>query len=67
MGLNIWDAVFSALDVIADKDLFPFAIDSFGNYICLNLRDGEVVFWDHETGRINTTEKNLGAFIDNLY
>ena len=61
------DTVFTALEAVDDKDLFPFAIDSFGNYICLDLRNEEVVFWDHETGTTASTEKNMESFIDSLY
>ena len=61
------DAVFKALDVVQDKNLFPFGIDPFGNYICLNLKSEEVVFWDHETDRIESTGKKLKQFIESLY
>ena len=61
------DTVFKALDVVQDKNLFPFGIDPFGNYICLNLKSEEVVFWDHETDRIESTGKKLKQFIESLY
>mgnify|MGYP002765457652 FL=1 len=61
------DTVFTALEVIEDKNLFPFAIDSFGNYICLDLTTEEVVFWDHETGEVSSTEKNLKDLLQSLY
>lgn len=61
------DTVFTALSVIQDKNLMPFAIDSFGNYICLDIAEGVVVFWDHETGEVYQTDKGIEAFIESLY
>ena len=61
------DSVYTALDVIDDRNLMPFAIDSFGNYICLELNSNNVVFWDHETGDIFTTGKGIDAFMESLY
>ena len=61
------DTVFTALEVVEDKNLFPFAIDPFGNYICVNLTTEEVVFWNHETGETSSTEKNINDFLKSLY
>ena len=61
------DTVYTALEVIEDKNLFPFAIDSFGNYICMDLEKEEVVFWDHESSNVYSTEKDLESFMDSLY
>ena len=61
------DTVFTALEAIEDKNLFPFAIDSFGNYICLELTTEDVVFWNHETGEVSSTHKGLQDLLDNLY
>lgn len=61
------DTVYTALEVITDKDFFPFAIDPFGNYICMNLKNEEIVFWNHETGEVNSTGKKLDAFLKSLY
>lgn len=61
------DTVFTALSVIDDKDLMPFAIDSFGNYVCLDLVNEDVVFWDHEIGEAFSTEKKLAEFLEQLY
>lgn len=61
------DSVYTALSVIEDKNLMPFAIDSFGNYICLELNSNNVVFWDHESGDVFSTEKNVADFMNSLY
>ncbi len=61
------DTVFTALEVVDDKKLFPFAIDSFGNYICLDLTTEDVVFWDHETGEVSSTQKSLENLLESLY
>ncbi len=61
------DSVFTAFAVINDSDLIPFGIDPFGNYICYSLKDSKVVFWDHETSRIDSTGKTLNEFIEELY
>lgn len=61
------DTVFTALSVIDNKSLMPFAIDPFGNYICMDLQKCTVVFWDHETGDVFSTDKELDSFMDSLY
>lgn len=61
------DTVYTALNVIENVTIFPFAIDSFGNYICIDLETNEVVFWDHETDRITNTGRSLINLIDSLY
>lgn len=64
------DTIFTALEVVEDKDLIPFAIDPFGNYICYSLKNGAIVFWDHENegdDGVSSTGKNLTAFLENLY
>lgn len=61
------DRVYPALEAVKDKNLIPFAIDPFGNYICYALDKNEIVFWDHETDDTASTGKNLEQFIENLY
>lgn len=61
------DRVYLALEAIKDKNLIPFAIDPFGNYICYALDKNEIVFWDHETDKEVSTGKNLEKFIKSLY
>jgi hypothetical protein len=61
------DSVFDALTVIDDRNLLPFAVDSFGNYICYSLNENVVVFWNHETSNVSSTEKDLQEFQEALY
>ena len=61
------DSVFDALEVIEDKDLIPFGIDPFGNYICYSLKEKKIVFWNHETGRTESTEKSQQQKQESLY
>ena len=66
-GESDTDSVFTALSVIADSNLIPFGIDPFGNYICYDLKEKRVVFWNHETDKVDLTGKTLTDFIDSLY
>ena len=61
------DTVFTAFSTIEDSNLIPFGIDPFGNYICYSLKDKTVVFWNHETNEVNSTDKTLNVFLDALY
>ncbi len=61
------DTVFTALYSINDKNLMPFAIDPFGNYICYTLNSKEIVFWDHENNITESTHKGLESFLESLY
>lgn len=61
------DSVFLALKVIDDKNLLPFAIDPFGNFNCLDIKDNMVVYWNHELDEVSSTGKNLSEFIGSLY
>jgi hypothetical protein len=58
--------------------LLPIAGDEFGNYVCIDVRDGgdgPVLFWDHEEGfddgepdfsNLHEIAPNLQAFLDGL-
>lgn len=61
------DTVFTALNVIKDKNLLPFAIDPFGNYICYDIPKSVVVFWNHETNTVSSTNMDLDEFLSSLY
>ena len=66
-GESDTDSVFTAFRVIKEKELIPFGIDPFGNYICYSLKDSKIVFWDHETDNVTTIADNLTVFLDSLY
>ena len=61
------ESVFDVLPIIVDKNLLPFGVDPFGNYICYAVREKEIVFWDHETDKVISTGKILKDFIKELY
>ena len=61
------DSVFTALKVIENRQMMPFAIDPFGNYFCVDLSDEEVVFWNHESGTIESSGRKLDDFLEELY
>ena len=61
------DTVYPALEAVEDKNLLPFAIDPFGNYICYQLNEKQIVYWDHENDAVTTTGKSLKEFIESLY
>ena len=52
------DTVYPALEAIKDKNLLPFAIDPFGNYICYQLDRKQIVYWDHESEDRKSTRLN---------
>lgn len=45
--------------------MIPFAIDSFGNFIC--LEGDKVVVWLHETDTKEFSAKNFAEFLESLY
>lgn len=61
------DSIYTALSAIEDKNLLPFAVDPFGNFICLSLSDNKVVLYDHETNEVSSTDKTIKEFVDSLY
>ena len=61
------DSIYTALDVFKGKDLIPFAIDPFGNYICYSSATDTVVYCDCESDAIWSTELKLSDFIASLY
>jgi hypothetical protein len=61
------DSVFTALEVLKNKELIPFGVDPFGNYICYDAECEKVVFWEHESGVITSTNLGLEEFMSSLY
>ena len=48
-----------------DKSLFPLAVDSAGNLIC--IKNNKIVFWLHETNKIIPLANNFTDFLSKLY
>lgn len=61
------DSFETAMSVGFDKDIIPFGIDPFGNYICYNGKDGSIVFFDHEEDSITKISDSLEDFLNLLY
>jgi hypothetical protein len=65
--------IFNTLKILRsndlDEELFPFGEDPFGNYLCLHYgeNDVSVVFWDHETGKIEKIADSFSEFLKQLY
>jgi len=47
--------------------LIAFAIDNFGNYICFSKDNGEVMFYDFESGKTEKISDNFSIFLEKLY
>jgi hypothetical protein len=56
--------VFKASEVVSkmQKEVVPFGIDSFGNYICFNKADNRVVFLDFDTGEVEEIADGFNMF-----
>ena len=59
------DTIYTAFRIMNKKEMIPFAIDPFGNYIC--CLNNEVLFWEHETENIISTGLDFSSFIESLY
>lgn len=46
---------YNDIHEIQDDDIsyLPIAFDSFGNQIAVSKEDGDIIFWDHEKGKIS--------------
>lgn len=49
-----------------ENDLFPFAIDPSGNYICID-KENSVILWNHETNTGEYVAKSFSDFLSKLY
>lgn len=61
------DSFDTAMSIDFNKNIVPFGIDPFGNYICYDTNDGSIVFFDHEEDSIEKISENLETFLENLY
>ena len=50
---NDKESIFSFYpDLFRGTNLFPFGLDSAGNFICYDMRKKKYVLWNHETDEI---------------
>ena len=61
------DSFETAMLMGFDKNIIPFGIDPFGNYICYNVDNGAIVFFDHEENLMISIADSLKDFINMLY
>ncbi len=61
------DSFEDAMNIGFSKNIIPFGIDPFGNYICYNTDDKSIVFFDHEEDSIEKVAESLEEFINMLY
>lgn len=65
--------VFNTLEILRgnglEEELLPFGEDPFGNYLCLcyDEKDIAVVFWNHETNKIERVSNSFSEFLEKLY
>ena len=65
--------VFNTLEILRSnglqEQLFPFGEDPFGNYLCLcfDVKDITVVYWSHETNKIEKISNSFSEFLEVLY
>lgn len=61
------DSFESAMIVGFEKNIVPFGIDPFGNYICYHTGNGSILFFDHEEDRLDEIASSLEEFLGQLY
>ena len=61
------DSFESAMNIGFEKNIVPFGIDPFGNYICYNTDNGSIMFFDHEEDSLAEIASTLEDFLDELY
>ena len=62
------ESIYDFIDFFKENGeikMFPFALDPFGNLIC--LKNGKVVLWLHETKKIEFVASNFTEFLNKLY
>ena len=67
-NVNIYNTYDSIIALTGNKLLLPFAEDPFGNYICFDFSgsDVKVVFWEHETKKIEVVSSTFNEFLAKL-
>lgn len=66
-SIESFTKIYNRLKKVLPSDTIPFAKDGFGNYICMNISDDTIVFYEHENQQIIYIASNLKEFIDHLY
>lgn len=69
-NLNDVENIFTAYEQLKSRlpsHLVALAMDPFGNYVCLDKENLNVVFWLHETGDQEKTGKQWKAWLNSLY
>ena len=61
--------VYDILDVFKDDNvkLYPFAMDPAGNYICEDVENKNIIFYNHENKDKEYISKDFESFLDVLY
>ncbi len=52
---------------IKKNGLFPFAIDPAGSYICVDLKDNSIVYFDTDVEKKELIAKTFAEFLNMLY
>ena len=63
---SVWNAVEWHKEQLAGKYVI-FAIDNFGNFICFDVHNDEIVFIEHETLVIEKVASCFTDFLNKLY
>ena len=61
------DSFESAMNIGFKKNIVPFGIDPFGNYICYNIANNSIMFFDHEEDSLVEIASSLEEFLKKLY
>lgn len=61
------ETIFTTYEVLQKEDssLLPFASDPSGNFLC--IKDGKVVLYLHETGKVEAVLNSFSEFLEKLY
>lgn len=61
------DSFENAMNIGFKKNIIPFGIDPFGNYICYNTDNNSIMFFDHEEDSLEEITSTLEEFLNKLY
>ena len=62
-------SIFKPLESFLDdtnREIVPFAKDSFDNYYCINISNNKIYFWDKDTDMYNEISKDFDEFIEHM-